>query len=343
MDRNTTESSTSPFSEQSNYSDGSNLTDSQQFITSNFDTIISDEGESNEDNRVRKQNNRNGKSKEEIHRLIEKNRRETEKERLHELSTLIPTWYESKSSKISQLSLLNIATNLLNKINLRYQYDPLLPSFLTEAEINFLNVEASNGFLFVTTIEQSLFRIIHVTDSIYRILNLSPEQWLNENIFTFIHPDDLFQVENQFLSLTQNIGKQISLQCRIKQGDNTYSLLTIDGMIKKIDPSLKPVSTNECGFWAFIGLCHKSLINEYSEKNLNLYKDLQSLIFACRCSSNDWKIFLVDRSITTFPSVSFDFYRDKSILDFIYINERFNVHKALLNSILTGKDELNNM
>jgi hypothetical protein len=126
----------------------------------------------------------------------------------------------------------------------------------------------------------------------------------------------------------------------LKQGNGSYLLVIIDGMIKKIDQSLKPVSTNEWGYFAFIGICHLPLTSEYSEKNMSLYKNSQVLIFSCRCSPNDWKIFLVDRSISTFPLISFDLFRNKSILEFIFIDEQQYVHHALLNSTLTSKDEL---
>jgi hypothetical protein len=301
---------------------------------------ISDEEESIDDYTEEKQDDNIDTHKRKVHRDIEARRRDTEGKHLRELSSLITNWYESKSSKPPQLVLLQMAADLLDKINLRYQYDPLRPSYLTENEVHFLNLEASNAFLFVTTIESSLFRIIHVTDSIYRILSLIPEQWINQDLFSFIHPDDLFQVQNQLLLLRQYMDKKPSIKCRLKQGNGSYSSVIIDGIVKKIDQSLKPVSTNEWGYFVFVGICHLPLINEYNEKNMSLYKNAQALIFSCRCSPNDWKIFLVDCSISTFPSISFDLFRNKSILDFIYIDEQSYVHQALLNSTLTLKDEL---
>jgi len=336
---NPTYSPPSFFSENSN-SDASNLTHSHQFMTLGTGIAISDEEESVDDYTEEKQDDNIDTHKRKVHRDIEARRRDTEGKHLRELSSLITNWYESKSSKPPQLVLLQMAADLLDKINLRYQYDPLRPSYLTENEVHFLNLEASNAFLFVTTIESSLFRIIHVTDSIYRILSLTPEQWINQDLFSFIHPDDLFQVQNQLLLLRQYMDKKPSIKCRLKQGNGLYSSVIIDGMVKKIDQSLKPVSTNEWGYFVFVGICHLPLINEYNEKNMSLYKNAQSLIFSCRCSPNDWKIFLVDCSISTFPSISFDLFRNKSILDFIYIDEQSYVHQALLNSTLTLKDEL---
>jgi len=302
---------------------------------------ISDEVESDDDSTAEEPDENIPKNDlKRIHREIERQRRLQYGKHMKELSSLITNYDGSKSAKISHLNLLQMAADLLDQINLRYQYDPLLPSNLTKDEVNFLNLEASNAFLFVTTMESSIFRIIHVTDSIYRVLHLMPEQWIGQDLFSFIHPDDLFQVQNLFIPLTHQIDKKPSIKCRLNQGNGTYTSVTIDGRMKKIDQSLKPVSTNELGYYAFIGICHVPLKNQYNEKNMCLYKDSQSLIFSCRCSPNDWKIFLVDGSITTFPSISFNTFRNKSVLDFIHIDDQPHVHRALLNATLTLKGEL---
>jgi hypothetical protein len=310
---------TSFFSESSNHSDELN---SRQLTAT-----ISDEAQDDTDR----------KNQLEVHRVIEKRRRETEIKHFRELSSLITNSSDSKPSKPPQLVVLKTAADLLDGINSRYQNDPLLPSYLTEGEVNFLNFETSNAFLFVTTIEPTVFRVIHVTDSIQRILYFAPEQWLGQNLFSFVHPDDLCQVQYQ---LNQQIDKKPSIKCRLQQGNGSYSSVTIDGIIKRLDQSLKPVSTNELGYYAFIGICQLPLTNQYNEKNMYLYKNPQSLVLSCRCSPNDWKIFMVDSSVSTFPSISFELFRNKSILDFIHIDDQTYVHETLLNSILTVKDEL---
>jgi hypothetical protein len=337
---NPTESPASFYNENSNYSDATNLTYSRQFMAPNTELGISDEEGSVDESTEENQDGDILTHKRKVHRDIEARRRDTEGKHMRELSSLVTNCHDPKSPKLPQLSVLQMAADLLDNINLRYQYDPLRPSYLTETEVNFLNLEASNAFLFVTTIEPSLYRIIHVSDSIQRILYIKPEQWLDHNLLTFIHPEDLFQVQSQLLILTQHMDKKPSIKCRLKQNNGSYSSVIIDGMIKKLDQSLKPVSTNEWGYIAFIGICYFPLKNEYNEKNMLLYKNPQLLIFSCRCSPNDWKIFLVDSSISTFPSISFDLYRNKSILEFIYSDEQSYVHHALLNSTLTSKDEL---
>ena len=278
--------------------------------------------------------------KREKHTQVEAQRRALEKAHFKELSMLITDRSDSKSTKLHHLDLLKIAADQISKMNTRHEHDPLRPSNLTDNELNFLTIEASNSFLFVTTIEPSIFRIIHVTDSINRILNVTREQWLRQNLLSFVHPEDLLHVQNQLILLNQRIGVKIHFDCRLKQGNSdTYSSVTIDGMAKMIDHSLKPLQTNAPGFLAFVGICHLPLITKYSETNMTLYKDPQSLTFRCRCSPHDWKIFLIDRSISTLPSISYDLFRQKSILDFIPSNEQGHVLQALLRSTTVSTTE----
>lgn len=313
------DSSESSFSENSNYSDSFS-----QRSTTHEKSNHADQHEINK----------------RIHRKIEADRRKIEGERISELTSLITNSNGSKSSKVPQLVLLKTAADLLDKLNSRNQYDPLRPSYLTETEVNFLNLEASHAFLFVATIESPVFRIVHVTDSILRILHFTHDQWLNQDLFSFVHPEDLFQVQNQLLESTQLNNEIPSIKCRLRQGNDSYSSVIIDGMVKKLDESLKPVSINEFGYFCFIGICHLPLTTVYNEKNMRLYKDSQSLIFSCRCTPPNWIIYLVDRSISTLPSISFDLFRNRSILDFIHTDEQLYVHQTLLNSAITSKDEL---
>ena len=322
--------SPAPFSENSMTSDGS----LQMFATQDMEPTVSDEEGSGGDDDGDRSN------KKRIHRDIEARRREMEGKHMRELSTLIPHWYDMKPIKLPQLAVLKMAADLLDKLNARYEHNPMYPSHLTEDEINFLNFEASNAFLFITTIESTGFRVVYTTDSIQRVLNIAPEQWLGQDLLQFIHPEDSLHVQSQLSSIAQLIDNKPRFKCRLQQGNSSYSSVTINGTIKKLDQSLKPVSPNEYGTYAFVGICSLPLTSEYSEKNLSLYKNPESLVFSCRCSPDDWKIFLVDCSVSTFPSISSKNYRDKSILEFIYPDDRIYVEQHLNNATLTGNDEL---
>lgn len=351
-----TDASCSPasiYSENSNYSDASyaniprqsidfshNLTSSghgklpnRSALTTSTEDGSSDENDDDDDTT-------DVARKREKHTQVEAHRRALEKAHFRELSMLITNRSDSKSTKLHHLDLLKIAAEQITEMNLRHKNDPLRPSNLTDNELNFLTIEASNSFLFVTTLEPTTFRIIHVTDAISRILNLTREQWLGQNFLSLLHPEDLSRYHSQLLTLNQRIGLPIHLECRLKQGNNdTYSPVIIDGMTKVIDQSLKPVQNNAAGFLAFVAICHLPLITKYSETNMCLYKNPQIYTFRCRCSPNDWKIFLVDRSVSTLPSVSYDLFRQRSILDFIDTNEQAVLHQVLLRSITSSATE----
>ena len=279
--------------------------------------------------------------KREKHTQVEAQRRALEKAHFRELSLLITDRSDTKSTKLHHLDLLKIAADRITEMNARHKHDPLRPSNLTDSELNFLTIEASNSFIFVTTMEPAIFRIIHVTDSINRILNLSAEQWRRQNFFSFVHRDDQMRVQSQLMSLNSSVGMKIHLECRLKQGqtEDQYSSVIIDGMTKRIDQSLRPVPNNAPGYLAFIGICHVPLITKYSETNMSLYQNPQTLTFRCRCSPHDWKIFLVDRSVSTLKSVSHSLFLQKSILDFIRGNDQPHVHQVLLRSTTASINE----
>jgi hypothetical protein len=353
IDTDASYSPASIYSDNSNYSDTSYPTFSRRSMdfsqglpsgrtgtvttTSNL-TTSAEEGSSDDNDEDGEENDL--ARKREKHTQVEAQRRALEKAHFKELSMLITNRNDSKSTKLHHLDLLKIAADQISEMNARHKHDPLRPSNLTDNELNFLTIEASNSFIFVTMIEPPTFQIIHVTDSLNRILNMTPNQWLGQNFLSFVHRDDLMRVQSQFLQLDQRIGIKVHLECRLKQGNSdTYSSVIIDGITKMIDHSLKPLQTNAPGFLSFIGICHLPLITKYSETNMCLYKNPHVLTFRCRCSPHDWKIFLIDRSVSNLPSISYDLFRQKSILDFIPPTEQGHVHQTLLRSTTASTNE----
>ena len=343
VDTDASYSPASIYSDNSNYSDTSYPTFSRRSTdfptnrrgtmttTTSTLTTSAEEGSSDDNDEYEEENDL--ARKREKHTQVEAQRRALEKAHFKELSMLITNRHDSKSTKLHHLDLLKIAADQISEMNLRHKHDPLRPSNLTDNELNFLTIEASNSFLFVTRVLPTSFPIIHVTDSINRILNTSPNQWLRQDFLSLIHEEDFMRVQSQLLPLNQHIGMKIHLECRLKKGNNNiHSSVIIDGVTKMLDQSLKPLQANTPGFLAFIGICHLPLITKYSETNMSLYKNPHVLTFSCRCSPPDWRIFLVDRSVSNLPSISYDLFRQKSILDFIPANEQMHVHQALLRS-----------
>ncbi|UJR13943.1 hypothetical protein I4U23_000946 [Adineta vaga] len=285
---------------------------------------------------------RNNWTKEDMdrHREIEKKRRELEQKLLKELKSLISNWDGQTSANLTQLNVLQFAKDKLEKINQQYANQEVLPSFLTTEENHFLNLETNNTFIFIITIQDGMFRIRYVNESINRILQFSPEQWINQNFLSFIHEDDLHLFQYQMMSLIHQPNQKLSTKCRLRRNNRPHILINIDGVIKNTKENIESIPGNNLGHLLFIGIGHLPLISEYNDKNMSLYKEPELLqTFSCRCSPNDWKIFLVDGSTTTLPLVSFEIFRNRSILDFIDQKDQPSVHQHLIKAMLKGTDE----
>ena len=264
-----------------------------------------------------------------IHNKIESDRRKRAKMLSEELRSLMNHWRPSHCQNLSQNNLLTVANNQIDQINSKYQSNPPDPSNLTQDEKHFLDIESSNGFLFVTTIESSgIFPIIYVNESIKHVLGLTAEQWLNNDLCSFIHPDDLGHVRTQLNSLNTTIR----IQCGIRTQTGAYSMVIIDGMIKILNHSLQPVSNNQLGSPAFVGVCQLPLSIKYNQINQYYYQKSSSFVFHCRCYPERWSIFLIDRAVSTICNISFNYFEGKSILDFIPIEEQKTVEEFLTNA-----------
>ena len=354
FDTDASYSPVSTYSDNSNYSDASYPTFSRRSTdlggdltgnrrgtatttTSNL-TTSAEEGSSDDNDEYEEENDL--ARKREKHTQVEAQRRALEKAHFKELSMLITNRQESKSTKLHHLDLLKIAADQISEMNLRHKHDPLRPSNLTDSELNFLTIEASNSFIFVMVVEPSAFPVIYVTDSINRVLNLSVEQWKGHDFLSLVSDEDRLRVRNQLLPLHQHAGMKVHIECRLQPSMNSiHSSVIIDGMTKMLDQQLKPLQSNTPGFLAFVGICHLPLITKYSETNMSIYNKSHVLTFRCRCSPNDWKIFLVDRSVSNLQSVSYDLFRQKSILDFIPNEEQMRVHQVLLRLTMAPTNE----
>ncbi|CAF0911498.1 unnamed protein product [Adineta ricciae] len=274
------------------------------------------------------------------HRRIEERRRKFEQKLLEELKSLVSSvQFGQTTAKLTQLNVLQIAKDLIEEIDTRNGNQQLLPSYLTAEEDQFLNFEVNNTFMFSVTIQDGIFRILNVNDSIERILDFKPEQWIDQDFLSFVHPNDAHLVRNQILSLFHQPAQKHTIKCQLARSDGSYAPILINGIVKKLDQQYRPVANNELGYLAFIGIAHLPLIDKYKEENVLLHKKPNIQVFLCRCSVNNWKIFLVDNSVTTLLSASFEQFSNRSVLEFINANDQAEVERALINACSTSSDD----
>ena len=262
---------------------------------------------------------------------IERARRQKQNDLLGEMKLLNDHWRSPCSRSLSQSRLIDGTLQQIIEINRKYQHDFVGPSYLNHDEKQFLQIETCNGFLFVISLQSpSCYPIVHVNQAIKRVLDSTPEQWLHQDFVTLIHPDDFQYVQTQLMSLTSSFPTPIKLKCRIQRQIGIYSTVLIDGFVKYLDSSLQPIlDHNQLAYPMFVAVCQLPLSIKYKEMNQHFYQNSSSWVFHCRCSTPNWLIFLVDRTISTMPHRSFEVFLGKSILDFIHPDERMRVSGIL--------------
>ena len=64
--------------------------------------------------------------------------------------------------------------------------------------------------------------ICYASPSVERVLGYKPEDYIGQNIFQFIHPDDLKSTMAAFTQGLQNVGSAISIEHRLKHKDGSW-------------------------------------------------------------------------------------------------------------------------
>lgn len=151
----------------------------------------------------------------ENHSEIERRRRNKMTHYINELADMVPqcavlgrrpdklTILRMAVSHMKSIRASNIAFNGQSSINSSQ-------SFLTDQELKHLILEAANGFLFIVTCDEA--RVLYVSDSIFPILNLTQEEWLNHVFYDLIHPDDVAKVKEQLNGRDTNSNRVIDLK-----------------------------------------------------------------------------------------------------------------------------------
>ncbi|CAH1795791.1 unnamed protein product [Owenia fusiformis] len=149
----------------------------------------------------------------ESHCEIERRRRNKMTTYITELCDMVPTC-ATLARKPDKLTILRMAVSHMKNLrgtNTQQNDGAYKPSFLTDQELKHLILEAADGFLFV--IQCDTGRVIYVSDSITPVLNKSPNDWYQSNLYEQVHHDDTEKLREQ-LSTTesQNTGRILDLK-----------------------------------------------------------------------------------------------------------------------------------
>lgn len=147
------------------------------------------------------QNGKSENKKNKTHTQIEQERRKKEAACYKSLLS-----YISSDKKLPKLSILEHVTNFIREKEARKLVETE-NCFITDQEFNQLILDAYKGFIIVLECETG--KIIYVSGNIENVLKYQEKEWLDNNIFSFVHPHEMKRVENQLLVTDSNIASII--------------------------------------------------------------------------------------------------------------------------------------
>ncbi|XP_076319061.1 uncharacterized protein LOC143230005 isoform X2 [Tachypleus tridentatus] len=211
--------------------------------------------------------------------LAEKHRREKLNGYINELANIVPM-VSMATRRLNKTSILRLsAAHLRMYQSLRNKSSKLASRWheglLNEAHLKEL-IEAIDGFVLVTT---SNGKIVYISHSVERFLGHQHIEMIGHTLLSFVHPDDVGYVRQQFQDLSTRIiirnGElgslsKISFRCRLREHSQprseiiTYQLAEIKGHVEGETNHDSVGSSTELLFKAFVRVIHSSPISELS-------------------------------------------------------------------------------